>query len=63
MWIILILGPKREEVMGGWRKLYNGQLHNFYTSTNIITVINQAGSNLRALARMGQMRNECKIFA
>jgi hypothetical protein len=24
MWIIIILGPKREEVMGGWRKLYNG---------------------------------------
>jgi hypothetical protein len=23
-------GPKREEVAGGWRKLHNEELHNFY---------------------------------
>jgi hypothetical protein len=23
-----IFGPKRDEVIGGWRKLYNGELHN-----------------------------------
>jgi hypothetical protein len=25
-----IFGPKRNEVMGEWRKLLNGELHNFY---------------------------------
>jgi hypothetical protein len=30
-----IFGPKRDEVAGGWRKLHN-ELHNLYSSTNII---------------------------
>jgi hypothetical protein len=33
-----IFGPKREKVMGGWRKLHNEEVHNFYCSPNIITV-------------------------
>jgi hypothetical protein len=28
-----IFGPKRFEVTGGWRKLYNLELHNLYSST------------------------------
>jgi hypothetical protein len=31
-----LFGPKRDEVMGGWRKLHNEKLHSFYSSTNII---------------------------
>jgi hypothetical protein len=27
-----IFGPKRDEVTGGWRKLYNEELHNLYSS-------------------------------
>jgi hypothetical protein len=27
-----IFGPKREEVAGGWRRLHNEELHNFYAS-------------------------------
>jgi hypothetical protein len=34
-----IFGPTREEVAGGWRRLHNEKLHNFYASTDIITVI------------------------
>jgi hypothetical protein len=34
-----IFGPKREEVVGGWRKLHNEELHNIYASPNIIRVI------------------------
>jgi len=29
----------KEEVAGGWRRLHNEELHNLYTSPNIITVI------------------------
>jgi hypothetical protein len=28
---------KREEVAGGWRRLHNEELHNFYASQNIIS--------------------------
>jgi hypothetical protein len=31
-----ICGPKRDEVTGGWRKLHNDELHNFYFSLNIL---------------------------
>jgi hypothetical protein len=31
-----IFGPKRDEVTGGWRKLHNEELHNLYSSPNII---------------------------
>jgi hypothetical protein len=31
-----IFGPKRDEVTGEWRKLHNGELHNLYTSPDII---------------------------
>jgi hypothetical protein len=34
-----IFEPKREEVGGGQRKLYNEELHNLNTTPNIIRVI------------------------
>jgi hypothetical protein len=33
-----IFGPKRDEVIGGWRKLHN-ELHNLYCSPSIIRII------------------------
>jgi hypothetical protein len=35
-----ILGPKREEVPEGYRKLHNGGFHNLHPLVYIITVIN-----------------------
>jgi len=34
-----IFAPKREEVAGGWRRLHNEGLHDFYVSMNTIRVI------------------------
>jgi hypothetical protein len=34
-----IFEPKRDEVTGGWGKLYNEELHNLYSSPNTIRVI------------------------
>jgi hypothetical protein len=34
-----IFGPKRAEVTGGWRKLYNEELHGLYSSPDIVRVI------------------------
>jgi hypothetical protein len=34
-----IFGPKRDEVIEEWRKLHNEELHNLYSSPNIIRTI------------------------
>jgi hypothetical protein len=34
-----IFGPKRDEVMGWWRKLHNDELHDLYSSPSIIRII------------------------
>jgi len=34
-----IFGPKKEEVVGSWRRLHTKELHNLYTLPNIIRVI------------------------
>jgi hypothetical protein len=34
-----IFGPKRDEVIGGWRKSHNEELHNLYCSPSIIRII------------------------
>jgi hypothetical protein len=34
-----IFGPKRDEVTGDWGKLDNEELHNLYSSPNIIKMI------------------------
>jgi hypothetical protein len=31
-----IFGPKRDDMMGEWRKLHSEELHNLYSSPNII---------------------------
>jgi hypothetical protein len=34
-----IFGPKREEVVGGWRRLRNAELHNLNALSNVMRVI------------------------
>jgi hypothetical protein len=34
-----IFGPKRDEVMGGWRKLHNEELYNLYSLPSIIRMM------------------------
>jgi hypothetical protein len=34
-----IFGPKRQEVVGDWRRLHNEELHNLYASPNIIMIM------------------------
>jgi hypothetical protein len=34
-----IFGPERDEVRGEWRKLCNGELHNWYSSPDVIRQI------------------------
>jgi hypothetical protein len=34
-----IFGPETDELTGGWRKLHNVELHNLYSSPNIILMV------------------------
>jgi hypothetical protein len=34
-----LFGPKMEEGAGGWRKMHNEEIHNFYASPNITQVL------------------------
>jgi hypothetical protein len=53
-----IFGPKRDEVPGEWRKLHNGELHNLYSSPNIIRQIKSSRMRWAAyVARMGEARS------
>jgi hypothetical protein len=38
-----IFGPKRDEVTGEWRKLYNEKLHDLYSSLSIIRIMKARG--------------------
>jgi hypothetical protein len=57
-----ILGPKREEVTGGWRKLHNEELRDLYSSPSIIRIINSRRMRwLGHVARMGEKRNAYRV--
>jgi hypothetical protein len=34
-----VFGPKRDEVIGEWRKLHSKELSDLYTSPNIVRVV------------------------
>jgi hypothetical protein len=52
-----IFGPKRDEVTGEWRKLHNEELHNLYSSPNIIRQIKSRRMKWAGyVARMGEER-------
>jgi hypothetical protein len=53
-----IFGPRRDEVMGDWRKLHNEELHNLYSSPNKIRMIKSRRVRwVEHVARMGETRN------
>jgi hypothetical protein len=52
-----IFGPKRDEVTGEWRKLHSGELHNLYSSPDIIRQIKSRRMRWAGhVARMGEGR-------
>jgi hypothetical protein len=58
-----IFGPRRDEVTGEWRKLHSEELHNLYSSPDII----RQGKSRRMrwaghVARMGEEREVYKVL-
>jgi hypothetical protein len=53
----IIFGLKREKVKGEWRKLHNEELHNLYSSPDIIRQIKSRRMRWAGhVARMGEER-------
>jgi hypothetical protein len=58
-----IFGPKRDEVTGEWRKLRNEELHNLYSSPDIIRQVKSRRMRWAGhVARMGKERKVYKIL-
>jgi hypothetical protein len=58
-----LFGTKRDEVMGGWRKLHNEELHGLYSSPSIIRVIKARTMRWAGyVARMGEVRGAYNIL-
>jgi hypothetical protein len=58
-----IFGPKRDEITGEWRKLRNGELHNLYSSPDIIRQIKSRRVRWAGhVARMGEGRNVYRVL-
>jgi hypothetical protein len=58
-----IFRAKRDEMIGGWRKLHNEELHNMYCSPNIIRMIKSRRMRWAGhVARMGETWNAYRIL-
>jgi hypothetical protein len=58
-----IFGPKRDEVTGGFRKLYNEELHSVYSSPSIIRMIKSRRMRWAGhVARMGEKSSSYRIL-
>jgi hypothetical protein len=58
-----IFGPKRDEVMGEWRKLHNQKLCDMYSSPSIIRIMKLRRARWAGrVARMGQKRNAYRLL-
>jgi hypothetical protein len=58
-----IFGPKRDEVTGEWRKLHSRELHNLYSSPDIIRLIKSRRMRWAGhVARMGEGRSVYRVL-
>jgi hypothetical protein len=58
-----VFGPKRDEVMGEWRKLHNEELHDLYSSPSIIGIIKSRRMRWAGhVARRGEKRNAYRLL-
>jgi hypothetical protein len=53
---------KRDEMVGDWRKLHNEELHNLYTSPNIIKINKSRMKWAEHVACMGTRRMHTELW-
>ena len=58
-----VFGPKRDEVTGEWRKLYDEELRDLYSLSNIMRVVKSRRMRWAGqVARMGEGRNVHRVL-
>jgi hypothetical protein len=58
-----IFGPKRDQMLGSWRKLHNEELNNVYSSPSIIRMIRSRRIRWAGhVARMGEKRDAYRVW-
>jgi hypothetical protein len=58
-----VLGPKRDEVTGEWRKLHNEELNDLYPLPNIVRVVKSRHMRWAGqVARMGEDRGVHRVL-
>jgi len=55
-----ILGPRRDEVTGEWRRLHNEDLNDLYTSPNIVWAIKSR--RMRWVGHVAHMGEERRMY-
>jgi hypothetical protein len=54
-----MFGPKREEVAGVWRRLHSEELHNLYTSPNVVLGDQIKGDEMGRICNMHGRDEKC----
>jgi len=58
-----IFGPRRDEVTGEWRRFYNEELNDLYSSPDIVRVIKSRRMRWAGhVARMGEERGAYRVL-
>jgi len=58
-----IFGPRRDELTGEWRRLYNEELNDLYSSPNIVWVIKSRRMRVAGhVAHMGEERGVYRVL-
>jgi len=58
-----VFGPKRDEVIGEWRKLHNKELNDLYSLPNIVWVVKSRRMRWAGhVARMGKDRGVHRVL-
>jgi len=57
-----VLGQKREEVTGDWRKLHSEELHDSYSPSNIWVIKPRHSRLVGNVAHLEEKRNACRSF-
>jgi hypothetical protein len=59
----IIFGPKRDKVTGEWRKLHNEEVHDLYSSPNVVRMIKSRRMRWAGhVARMGEDRGVYRVL-